>query len=608
MMKSRSSGPGLALALVLLTAGALSAQDPAQEAWERGDYVAADSLYGHRLAADSGDLVALHRRALATAWTKKYDESLVLFQRLRLRQPDDAGIALERARVLAWKQDYRAAGAAVDSVLAAHPDNVDALRTRLQIATWAGDQAALIPLYDRLLAVDPNRAQLLLDKAHALLEAGRRSDAAQAFEQVLAVDPTYGDARVGLARSYSWGGAQDTARAIYEALLRQQPGNLDGLRGVAQTYAWSGQLRQAEAAWQRALAVAPGDLPSLTGLAQTLRWQGRAAEAQSVLERARKLAPDDPEVRTQLAWAHAATAPRVFTADSYEHDSDGNAVTTSRLLLRWNPAARLEIAADGYRKSLVIDSAHAVSYPGRLGALDRHSYGGLLTLTGLLASGWGVSAGAGAATANGADTWVGRYTAALRSPAGRGVVGELSFQRSLFDYTALLADNGIIFRELALSAETAPTAAWTASLRTAGAILDGAEQNRRLLVRGATAYRVARQWRLGVAATGLGYEKQLTEGYFSPLFYGLGEATIAWTRNTDRWHTALEAAPGLQQIGHGSALQGAYRGQATVAYTLAPGAQVGLSAAYAANALQRLTTSGTGYRYWSFGLTAGWSF
>ena len=597
MTRTRLSGLGLAAALALLPAG-LRAQDPALEAWNRGDYIAADSLYRLRFAADTTDVLALHRSALAAGWAKKYDESLVLFERLRRRQPADAAIALERARVLGWKQDYVAAGAAVDSILAAHPDDLEALRARAQFAAWAGEYGIAVRIYDRLLAVEPNKAQILLDKAHALLWSGRRGDAAHAFEQVLGIDPTYGDARLGLARTYSWGGAQDTARAIYEKVLRDQPRDLDALRGVAQTYAWSGQLRRAEPAWRAALEVAPGDVPSLTGLAQTLRWQGRIAEAQSVLDRARRLAPDDPEVRTQLAWVHAAVAPRVATANTYEHDSEGNGVTTSRLFLRWNPAARLEIAADGYRKELALDA------PG----LDRHSYGGMLTLTGTLGAGWGVSAGGGAATVAGSDRRVARYAAAIRSPAGRAVVGELSFQRSLFDYTALLADHGVLFRELALSAETGPSSAWLASLRATGAVFDGAEQNRRVLARGTFGRRFARDWRVGVAATGFGFEKRLTEGYFSPLFYGLGELTLGWGHESGHWYTGAEVAPGVQQIERAGALQGAYRGQATAAYTLAPGAQIGLTAYYGANAMQRLAVSGTGYRYWSFGLTGGWSF
>lgn len=598
-MKTRLYCLGAALAISLGSARALRAQDPAEAAWTRGDYPTAESLYRQKLAVDSNDVTALHRLALITGWAKRYDESLAFFHRLRRQAPDDEAIALEQARVLAWKRDFPAAMAAVDSILARDPGNVEMLRAKAQFATWGGDFRTALPLWDRLLALDPaHRKEILLGKADALLWSGKRAQAAHAFEDLLAIDPGQAEARLGLARSYSYGGAQDTARAVYQAVLRQDPRNIEALRGLAQTYAWSGKLRHAEAAWHRALGVAPEDVPSLVGLAQTLRWQGRAAEALSILDRARRLAPDDPDVQTQIAWAEAAAGPRAYASNNYEHDSDGNRINTSRLVLRWNPGAHVEISADGYRKKLLLDA------PG----LDHSTYGGLLTLTGFVGGGWSLSAGGGAATVAQDNRWIARYAGAIHTPAGRPVMAGLGYQRSLFDYTALLADNSITYQELALSIETAPTAPWAATLRTAGALFDGAEQNQRLLVRGTLTRSVASQLRAGVALTGFGFEKRLSEGYFSPNFYGLAELTLNWTRNSNAWRTVLEVAPGIQQIERDGALQGAYRGQATVAYTIAPGAQIGLTGYYAANALQRWGVNANGYRYWSLGITGGLAF
>ncbi len=587
------------LAVSLGSARPAHAQDPAAAAWNRGDYATAEPLYRRMLAADSTDTVALHRLALMVGWSRRYDESTALFDRLLRLTPRDEKAALERARVFAWKKDFASASAAVDSILARDPNNVDAEFARAQFATWSGDFRTALPLYDRLLATDTaHREELLLGKAHALLWSGKRTEAAQAFQDLLAVDPAQAEARLGLALSYAYGGAQDTARAVYQSILRQKPNDLEALRGVARTYAWSGRLREAEAAWNRVLAVAPQDVEGLVGLAQTLRWEGRASEALSVLDRARRLAPDDPEVQNQIAWAEAAAGPRAYASNNYEHDNDGNRINTSRLVLRWNPGAHLEIAADGYRKKLLLDA------PG----LDHSTYGGLLTLTAFVAGGWTLSAGGGAATVAQDNHWVARYTGAIRTPAGRPLTAGLSYQRSLFDYTALLADNSITYQELALSIETAPAAPWAATLRTAGAIFDGAEQNQRLLVRGTITRSIASQIRAGMALTGLGFEKHLNEGYFDPNYYGLAEATLNWTRNGTAWRTVLEVAPGLQQIERDGPVQGAYRGQATIAYTIAPGAQIGLTGYYAANALQRWGVNSHGYRYWSIGVTGGLAF
>jgi tetratricopeptide (TPR) repeat protein len=568
----RPNLPLLALALTLALAlpAALPAQDPADSAWARGDHAVAEALYRQRLGAHPGDAVALHRLALLTGWAGRHAESVALFDRLLEDRPGDAALALQRVRVLGWARDYPAAIAAVDALLASAPGDTAALRARADLTAWSGDAAGALPWYDRLLAAGGGD-DAALARARALLWAGRYAAAGEAFEAVLAGTPAPADA-------------------------------LEARRGLARALAFSGRLPPAERAWRRLLATAPDDVEALVGLSQTLRWQGRHAEAADAVARALRLEPGHGDAGVEAAWTRTGAAPRLLPAVDYAGDSEGNRSATTRLAFRWAPAPRLELAADGYSRALSVAGGpvHTAALT-TLGALGR--------ATVHLPGGWAATAGAGATRHGDAPRWTPVARAVLATPPGRELTGELRAQRTSFDYTALLARNAILVDELALAFATAPLEPWAARLRVSGARFRGDHTNDRYHAAAAVTRRLAREWRGGVALTTFGFQDRTRgEGYFAPEFFGLAEATLGWTRYRDRWHFLAEAAPGIQRIELDGALQAAYRGQATIGYTLAPGRQLGVTAGYAANALQEWSPTATGYRYFGVGLTGGWTF
>jgi hypothetical protein len=136
------------------------------------------------------------------------------------------------------------------------------------------------------------------------------------------------------------------------------------------------------------------------------------------------------------------------------------------------------------------------------------------------------------------------------------------------------------------------------------------ETNRRSNGNVAVTRRVARFFTLGAAARWFGFEQDLSDGYFDPDHYQIGEALGRMSREWRRWGVNAEVAPGVQQVGEGGDHTVTFRTAGGVAYIVGPGRRIGVSAAYANAGLQRLspTEEGGGYRYTAISVSGNWAF
>lgn len=575
------------------------AQDDADAAWNRGDVATARRLYERRLATDSSDQRALHRLALIHAWDERYRESITLFDRLLSLAPANAEAAVDRARVIAWRGDLSGAIAALDDVLDARPTYVPALQARAQFSAWAGELDAAIRTYDQLLEITPEDREVRVARARTLGWASRFPDAIAAYDSVLRGDPNNRDALLGLARILSWSDALDSAASIYRTMVNQDPTDLDALRGLAQTLTWGGNLVGGERAWRQVLATAPDDVPSLVGLAQTLRWQGRDAAALEVLARAAEIDPTDRDMRAQLQWAQAATAPRVGSSFVFESDSDGNRIGTFAARAAWRLIPRVEVRVEGYTRDL--DQTGAAP-------LERTTRGGFVELWTQFEPGWAVAAGVGASDADapGADP-VGRFAAWVATPGRHPIGATLRYTRQALDVTALLAERDVDYQELGVSLRGEPAPGWSVTGGLSRATFDGSEGNRRIAGSVGASRRVARSWTLGASWRAFGYRQDLNDGYFDPSFYGLGEVTGRWQREFGKWTLLLEGAPGVQTLS-GADLSASARVRTVVSYRIAPGKEVVASAGFSTTGLQVFSSDVGTYRYRTVGLSGSWVF
>jgi len=597
---------GFLLVVLLLGASRASAQtDEADAAWRAGDTGRAEQLYEARLASNPDDVLALHRLALMRGWKNRFDDSIALFDRLLRVDPTNTTARVDRARVMAWRGQPERAMAVIDSVLVTTPDFLPALQARAQFASWAGRFGEALLTYDRILAVAPEVNTTQYDRARVLAWAARTDEAESAYERMLERDPKDVQALLGLATIRSWAGDTRAGEQLYQRVLAIDARNLDALRGRARAATYDGKLPLGEARWHEALAVAPSDAEALAGLAQTLRWQGRDAAALEYIRRALTSNPADATAREQLREVDVAMQPRIAPTLTYERDSDGNRITSFNAGAAYRPQPRLELRVDGYlRDAQQVTGVEA----------SQNAFGGAVTLWTQVEPGWSIAGTLGASSSNIDDAKVTpTYGLTVATPARYTTVATLSARRSAVDATALLVQRQVTSDEL--SATAARTLPWLVRLRVNASVarFEGAvsgEGNTRTAGGLSLSRRVHPAVTIIAQARTFAFERNdISDGYFSPLFYGIAELSAQWQRERGAWGYNVEVAPGLQRIGRDGDVAGTARGAAGFSWSARPGQSIGVTLNLANAGLASLSpTTAGGYRYAALSLTSRWGF
>ena len=474
-----------------------------------------------------------------------------------------------------------------------------ALHRLALIRAWAGEHDESLALFDRLLAGSPDNLEASLDRARVLSWRNDLDRAADAYLAVLGAHDDSREARLGLARVRAWEGDLGAAEAAYAEILAREPRDVEALAGHARMAAWAGRLDEAAARWRAALEHHPDHPVLLTGLGRALRWQGRSAAALDVLERAVDLAPDDEEALQEYRLARLSSAPRLGPSLTYESDSDGNRMTTLWLDQTLWPARHFAVNASGYARSA------RVAGSGESG----DAFGGLAELRLRVGGEWELDAAAGAthntlARAGAAPQWRVRIATPGRLPAQAWA---RVWHRAL-DETAPLMRAGVEIRERTIGVRGG-LGSVRGELALGHATFAGAETNERRTASLALSRRLGTRWTLGAAARALGFDRDLSEGYFDPPFYGLAEVRTAWEARFDDWHVSAEAAPGVQKVGKDPGrVSGSVRTRLSLGREFGPGKIVWLHTGFSSAGLRSFSTAGADYRYYHLALALGWAF
>ncbi|MEQ1858089.1 MAG: hypothetical protein ABL963_16670, partial [Longimicrobiales bacterium] len=111
-----------------------------------------------------------------------------------------------------------------------------------------------------------------------------------------------------------------------------------------------------------------------------------------------------------------------------------------------------------------------------------------------------------------------------------------------------------------------------------------------------------------VSMRGFSYEKNLTDGYFDPDFYGIAEATAQWLYRPGAWSFLAELAPGVQQVQSYGDPGTSLRSSLRTAYSFGPGRELSLSFGYSSAGLASFATGTDSYSYTAFILGSSWAF
>ena len=594
----------LVLLLLLASAAPARAQDEADRAWAAGDLRAAEPLYEARVAADANDATALHRIALIRAWADRYDEALVLLDRLLLVDPRNREARVDRARVLAWRGDPAGAARALDPLLAEDPGFLPALQARAQFESWAGNYDEALATYGRLQEITPEDRSIGLSRARVLSWASRFDAAVAAYDSLLRENPRDTEALLGLGTVLGWASQLDSAEAVYRRVLELEPTNAEAARGLARAAAWGGRLVPAERRWREVVARDPNDAAAWVGLSQTLRWQGRDAAALDAARRALAIDPTDRDARETLRWARLAVAPRVNASYVSESDSDQNEIWTASTSAAVRPLGTVEVRGDVYHRNA----------RGAAASSERTATGGAMTVWSQFGVGWALSGTVGATVSDIIeDDVIPTYRASIASPRRSPVHGGLSYAHYALDYTAQLIDLAVYLDEVTANLGWTPSQGWTVSGSAGTARFtggDSGERNTRVNGSLAVARRISTPFTLGIGLRSFGFERDLNDGYFDPDFYGLAELTARWLRETRHWSLDAELAPGMQQVRSDGDPSGSLRGSGSVAYILSPGRRIVLTGIFANAGISQLSpgAESADYRYRAVSVSGQWTF
>ena len=514
--------------------------ETADLAWRDARFSEARVGYEAALAIDSaGSSRAVYRLAVLLSWDGALTRAIRLFQRyVRLEPRDEEGhVALARAYA------------------------------------WNGQTAAAVAAYDSILARDRTYRDAALGAALALAWAGQFSSAVGRYDQWIAANPKDVEAELARARALAWWGKLGDSERAYAAIA-QRGEQLDGYKGVALVAAWRGDLGRSESLWRMVTERAPKDAEGWVGLAQVFRWSGRPDDAREALQRALAADPKNQDAAHQLRWVRADLAPAFEPGVTVNWDSDENRSVLSTAVASVRPFRGGRFAIAAAHRDADFKPSSATSTSGRATmrlqvgrALSVAADGGVTRTTSLVG---GVSGGR--------TVPVGGLTGTVR--VGPRFTFGASARKNVFDETVRLIEREVDVRSIGAEGEvrlagrmTLGGGAERASLR------GGAAPNERRSGFAALRWRARRTLTWSLVGRAFGYDRNATDGYFSPSRFQLGETVLRWAPGRDLgWGGSVEGGFGAQRVsfaGGVPATKGTQRIAVGVVYRPGPGSEIG---------------------------------
>ena len=169
--------------------GQMDIGEKASAAIKSKDFSTAIALCLEGLRQNHADYELNFLLGRAYAFSKRYDEALLVLEELALAHPENTDILLFGARVNAWKHDYKAAEKGFNEVLRLNPGNSEALIGLAEIASWQSRYAEALAFYEQVRERDPANADIYFRIGRVYLWQGNRAQAEANFGAALRIDP-----------------------------------------------------------------------------------------------------------------------------------------------------------------------------------------------------------------------------------------------------------------------------------------------------------------------------------------------------------------------------------------------------------------------------------
>jgi spermidine synthase len=229
--------------------------------------LAADA-FRRAAALNSRNAAALAGLVDASAGAHRDAEAREWLNGLATREPDNAPVRTQLARVLASAGQLEAAAEMATAALRIAPDDPAAAEQLASIFADAGDANRLAAIADRLAARFPDRPDPAYYRATALFMRGKIEDAIAAVQPVADAHPDHARAQNLLGAACATLGRRECAERAFGASLRANPHDDATYVNLGMFQLQSADAAAAERTFAAALAVNPQSDAAQNGLAQ----------------------------------------------------------------------------------------------------------------------------------------------------------------------------------------------------------------------------------------------------------------------------------------------------------------------------------------------------
>lgn len=281
----------------------MSASQPvleARQAYQNGDWAAAERLCHAALEMDSGDFDALNLLGIIAAQSSRLQEAVKLLTKATDRNPAHAGAQLNLGNALHLLGRFEDALARYGRALRIDPQNVRAHAAQGDLLLDMNRPGEALQAYGHAARIDASDAQLHYKRSIALGTLNQYDQARQACDAALAIKPDLVEALNNRGNALMGLGCSLDAIKDFERALEINPAYSDAWsnRGIALRNL--GKLRAALNSYERALERNPRHTDTLYNKGIVLAELGRPTEAMVCYQEVLGIQPDRIGARWNL--------------------------------------------------------------------------------------------------------------------------------------------------------------------------------------------------------------------------------------------------------------------------------------------------------------------
>lgn len=294
----------------------------ADEARNRGDWLAAATLYGRYLSRKPEDAPIWVQLGHAEKERGNVRAAQEAYDKARLLAPDDADVHLQIGHLLNKTGQSSAALAAYERAFQLDPVGLEpsTVRTMADLARNIGNWSSASTYYRAYLSAQPQDAAIWLQLGHAEKELGKLRSAQDAYDQAATLSPD--EAEVYLQIGHVLRRMEEDASAL---LAYSRALQLDTTVFDAGTARAVGDLARSLGSWDAAVACyeayvhrAPEDGPIWVQLGHARKEIGDLVSARQAYEEASRLSPESADIHLHLAEVLKACGETAAALDRYE--------------------------------------------------------------------------------------------------------------------------------------------------------------------------------------------------------------------------------------------------------------------------------------------------